>query len=295
MKGVFYRILVRISQVCGIWVFHLVSRIIAAGYYLFCPKRVAVSVRFYRALFPGKNRAYHLGCAWKQFQNFTSIYLDRFTLKAYDDISYTREGWEHLEACLENKKGAIILMSHLGNWEVAAHLLGKNESRIRLLLYMGQRYREQIEVIQKQDLREGGVRIVTVDPGAKSPLDIIEGIHFLQSGGLVSLTGDQIWHPDQRSIAVKFLGHEIRVPETPHVLAMLSGAPLLIFFSLRTGKARYHFKLHPPIRINPASRRHRSAAIAESAQRYVDFLEKSLRKNPLEWYHFEPFLGKKLT
>ena len=294
MKGVFYRLLVHISRVCGTWIFHLVSSGIAAGYFVFCPQKAVVSIRFYRVLFPQKTHAYHVWCTWKQYQNFTTVFLDRFVLPAGDELTYTYEGWDHLETCLDNHSGAVILMSHLGNWEIAAHLMKKREDRIRLLLYMGRHLKEQIESIQKDDLRNSGIRIVAVDSGESSPFDILDGIRFLQDGGMVSMTGDQIWHQNQRAIPVTFLGHEVRFPGAPHVLAMLSGAPLLIFFSFRTGKNRYHFSLSEPIAIQSASRGDRSAAIGRSAQRYADLLEKALRKNPLEWYHFEPFLGKRL-
>jgi predicted LPLAT superfamily acyltransferase len=71
---------------------------------------------------------------------------------------------------------------------------------------------------------------------------------------------------------------------------MLSGAPLLIFFSRRVGRKRYHLKCCAPLTIDRTPRRLREEAIRRSAQCYADLLEAELRANPLEWYHFEPFL-----
>ena len=31
-----------------------------------------------------------------------------------------REGWEYLDEAVDKKTGAILLMSHIGNWELAA-------------------------------------------------------------------------------------------------------------------------------------------------------------------------------
>jgi predicted LPLAT superfamily acyltransferase len=290
----FYRILPFFARNFGVWAFDLIAKGIAAGYFFFAPRRVMVSVRFYRALFPQRTRAYHLWCTWNQFQNFTSVYLDRYRFHEVGDISYTNEGWEHVENALDRKTGGIVLMSHLGNWEIAAHLMKQKREQMPLILFMGQRAKAHIERIQKEDLRRRGIRIVAVEKNWGTSFDLLEGLRFIQDGGLVSMTGDQIWDPRQRAVSVSMLGHEVRLPETPHLLAMLSGAPLIIFFSRRTGKKRYHLKMFEPQYIEKAPRQHRAEAIRKSAQGYADLLEAHLRGNPLEWYHFEQFLGPRL-
>ncbi len=289
-----YRILPFLARVFGVWTFDLIAKGIAAGYFFFAPRRVMVSVRFYRALFPQRARAYHLWCTWKQFQNFTSVYLDRYLLDEFGDITYTHGGWEHIEHALDRKTGGIILMSHLGNWEIAAHLTQQKREQIPLILFMGLRAKAHIERIQKEDLRRRGIRIIAVEKSREASFDLLEGLRFIQAGGLVSMTGDQIWNSDQRAVSVSMLGHEVYLPETPYLLAMLSGAPILVFFSRRTGKKHYHLTLSEPRHIEKAPRRFRAEAIRKSAQGYADLLETQLRTNPLEWYHFEQFLGPKL-
>ncbi len=184
-------------------------------------------------------------------------------------------------------------MSHIGNWEVAAHLLKRELQDVRLLLYMGVKHKEQIEGVQKESLVQSGIRIVAVDEDGGSPMDIVEGIKFIESGGVVSLTGDVVWKRDQRTIPVKFLGHEVLLPQTPHLFALLSGAPMFIFFAFRTGKNKYHFTMSEPICLTPTSRSERDAAIRQSAQRYADTLETMVRNYPLQWYHFKSFLPSK--
>jgi len=132
-----------------------------------------------------------------------------------------------------------------------------------------------------------------VDQEGGSPLDIVEGIKFIKSGGLVSLTGDMIWKRDQRTVPVKFVGHEVFLPEAPYLFALLSDAPLFIFFAFRIGKKKYHFSISEPLYLKAVSRGERTAAIQQSAQRYANTLEAMLRSNPLQWYHFEPFLAAK--
>lgn len=282
--------LIVLSRWFGLWIFTLVSRIIAAGYFFMFPRQAAVSAKFYSSLFPGKGRLFHWQCAWRQYQNFTTVFMDRLRTPGQDNIRSTSAGWQGFEDALDKGRGAIVLMSHMGNWDVAASLMAKKRKNLKLLLYMGAKAKEQIESVQKQELNDKGIRIVAVEPSGGSPLDVVEGIRFLKSGGVVSLTGDKLWHPDQRSVSVPFLGKTARIPEFPHVFALVSKAPLFVFFTFRTGPGTYRFMLSDPIRINCPSRAERNRAVAESARAYAGMLEKTLREHPYEWYHFEPFL-----
>ncbi|MDX9787160.1 MAG: lysophospholipid acyltransferase family protein [Desulfobacterales bacterium] len=293
MRKLFYHLLTLASKVFGTWVFVGISRGIAAGYFLLFPRRVAVGVRFYRALFPDQSLRRHLRCTWKQFQNFTSVFLDRYLLQDGVRIDYSFEGRDHLLQAMRKNEGGILLMTHMGNWEVAAHLLQQSLPELRLMLYMGQRAGDEIEHLQKRDLKAGGIHVLAVDREGDSPFALVEAVSFLQSGGFVSMAGDRIWRRDQRAIPVRFLGREVRLPEAPHVLALVSGAPLFIFFASKTGRRTYHFSVSPPVYVPAQSRKDRRSAIDRSIQAYANLMEHQLRRTPFEWYHFEPFLGPK--
>ena len=288
MKEPYYRFVVRMTRLCGPWLLVVISRIIAAGYFLFSG-RVPESRRFYGALYPERGRFFHLWCAFRQYQNFTTIHLDRFLASRTETTTFTSQGWEKLEAVI-GRQGGILLMSHLGNWEIAARLLRQQKEDLRLLLYMGVKEKEGVEHMQKEDLRRAGVTIIGVDQEGGSPFAAVDGIRFLQSGGIISMTGDIVWRSDQRKIRVRFLGHDAWVPEAPYIFALLSKAPLFVFFAFRTGKNSYRFTLSDPIAIRPHARKDREQAIADAAQQYADLLEKMLRQHPFEWYHFDRFL-----
>ena len=288
MNDFWYKLLIKAARFCGAWLFALVSRIIAAGFFVLS-KRVPESRRFYAVLFPKRGRLYHLWCTFCQYQNFTTIHFDRFLARQNKAIAFTSPGWEKLAAVIGHQ-GGILLMSHLGNWEIAATLLKQLGDDVQLLLYMGVKEKEGIERLQKDELRRSGVTIIGADQHSNSPFSAVAGIRFLQAGGLVSMAGDVVWRDDQRRVRVRFLDHDAYLPEAPFVFALVSGAPLLVFFAFRTGRNRYRFTLSDPIAIQPASRRDRAEAIARAAQQYADLLEQSLRQHPFEWYHFDRFI-----
>lgn len=290
MKGAFYKILILLSAIFGNWIVALISGGIALGYFFFFPKRVAVGVNFYRALFPGKSFFYYLLCTLRQYINFTSVFIDRLMLDKSDSLTYTYSGWKYLEKALKEGNGGIILMSHMGSWEIAARLLIKQEKNLRLLLYMGQRNQQEIESLQKDDLKKNGIKVIAIDEDESSPFVLVEGINFLKSGGVVSMTGDVIWRDDQRSTTVDFLKQKASLPEVPHIMSLLSKAPIFVFFAHKVKNKQYHFTLSKPLYVKSTSRNKRQQALHRSAQRYAGLLEQNLKEHPFEWYHFKPFI-----
>jgi predicted LPLAT superfamily acyltransferase len=289
MNGLWYKLVVWLANHCGSWLFVVISRIIATGFFMFSG-RVAESRRFYATLFPTRGQFYHLWCTFRQYQNFTTIHFDRFLGNQAKPATFTSQGWEELETVI-GRQGGILLMSHLGNWEMAATLLKKKREDLRLLLYMGVKEKEGIERLQKDDLRRSGVTIIGVDQGDNSPFSAVAALNFLRSGGLVSMAGDIVWRNDQRKVHVTFLGRSAYLPEAPFVFALLSGAPLFAFFAFRTGKNTYHVSLSSPLSIHVKSRQDRTKAIAQAAQQYAELLENALRQHPFEWYHFDRFIS----
>lgn len=295
MKAFFYRALTAGARIYGTWFFSLVAGGIATGYFIFNSRRREAGRRFYAALFPRRSLVYHHYCTWRQFLNFTHVFMDRFIQSEVSDLDYDVEGKCHLTTLLDRRSGGILLMSHMGNWEVAAHLLRKAFPELRLMLLMGIREKEEIEKIQKQSVRDRGVWVLAVDQGGGSPFDIVTAMAFLREGGFVSLAGDRIWRDDQRFVTGRFLGHSVCLPEAPFVLALVSGAPLIVFFAFRSRDGKYDFFAFPAIHVRAESRRERSDAISRAAQYYLDHMSEMLNRHPFEWYHFDDFIGERLS
>ncbi len=291
MKTFFFQLLLFCSTLMGPWFFRGTARVIAAGYFFFSP-RTKISNHFYKVLFPQATPLYHHWCTFLQYQNFTSIYFDRFLLslnRQRQNITFTSNGLHYLNN-INPATGAIILQSHLGNWDIAAHLLQQSVPELDLLLFMGMQEKRAIEQAQKNDLHNAGIRIIGVEKEGASPLEAVEGIHHLRNGGVVSMTGDLLWQQDQRTVEVDFLGNRATLPAAPYVFAILTGAPLLIFFTFQTGPSQYDFSLSRPLYVSSRSRATRQKDIAEAAQQYATMLEQALLAHPFEWYHFEPFI-----
>ncbi len=288
MRTFFYRFLTLAARYYGLGAVRWIARGVAAGYFFLFPARVAAGRRFYRALFADRNLFFALWCTWRQFQEFTHVFVDRLRLQGLGPLTYRCRGLEDLAAALAAGRGAVLLMSHLGNWEVAARLLKQRLAGLELLLFMGALPGEQIEGLQKDAVQSSGIRVVGVGPGGGSQLQIVEALALLRRGGFVSMAADLVWHPDQPTVAVDFLGGRVALPRAPFHLALASGAPLFVFFALREAPGRFFFTATPVAYATAGAADGRQAGVARAAQAYADLLADTLRRHPFQWHHFAP-------
>jgi predicted exporter/predicted LPLAT superfamily acyltransferase len=294
LRKPYYQLLIMFSRRWGTWIMPIFIWPVTAIFFFLFPRRVAVGIDFYRSVHPDRSRVFHLLCVWRQYHRFSRLFVDRFYLHEGIPVHTTSDGWQYFEEALATGTGGIVLMSHMGTWEMAAGLIRQKRPHLPLLLYMGKKHQEKIGAFIKDGLSQSGIRILTADPEGGSPLNIIEAVQFLREGGLVSLTGDRTWSGKERTVPVTMFGREAKVLEAPHVLSLLSGAPILVFFSFRTGPKQYHMALAEPYRVQADQRSQRNKAIRRSAQHYADHLERNIRRYPLEWFHFDSFLGPRV-
>jgi predicted LPLAT superfamily acyltransferase len=113
----------------------------------------------------------------------------------------------------------------------------------------------------------------------------------LREGGFVSVAGDLVWTEQRSRLPVSLFDQEVELPAGPHLLAMVSRAPLFTMFTFRAKKGRHLIIMSPPREVKAPSRSERNVALQASAQAYANALEETVRQHPFQWYIFEPFFG----
>ena len=276
----------QLSRVCGLWVVRMMGAIIAVGFFLFLPWRLAHSLRFYRALFPERSTWYALGCAWRQYQDFACVYADRLEIDRRPDVVFERAGEGYLAEASKAGRGVIVLMSHFGRWEIGARLLAQKQQGLTLV--MGGQKGGGARAGVDQDLRGAGVEVVTIPEGQGQAFDILEALQALRQGGIVSLAADRA-HGDARVLRLPFLGRFAGVTAAPFALALLSGAPLLTVFSVRLGPRHYRLISNPPVTLRSANRGERQAVMEGAAAAYLASLHDMVKAYPEQWQTFSKF------
>jgi predicted LPLAT superfamily acyltransferase len=286
MKVFLHKTVTRVSLLLGSWPIRFFAWWIATGYFLFRPSRRRSSVRLYQVIFPNRRPWYYLYCTWHQFHSFAATYADRIEIDGRKGVTTSTQGREGIVEAARRGSGGIILMSHLGSYEVAARAF--QELGLRLLIIMGEKEAKQVARDQREALKARGIYIQVATAKEDFLFGGLEAIKFVREGGFVSLAGDLVW-TDQRSLlSVRLFDHEVGFSAGPHLLALVSGAPLFTMFTFRVKRGRHQIIMSPPREVKAPSRSERSAALQASAQAYASALEEMVRRHPFQWYIFEP-------
>ncbi len=277
----------KISLFLNSWPVRFFAWWIATGYFLFYPSKRRSSVRLYQGIFPDRRAWYYLFCAWRQFHSFAATFGDRVDFGGKKKGSISTQGSEGILEAARNGRGGIILMSHLGSFEIAARAF--QEVGLKHLMIMGEKEAKQVARNQRENLKARGITILVATGRDDSLSGGLEALKFIREGGVVSLAGDLVWTQQRSSLPVKFFGQEIALTSGPHLLALVSGAPLFILFTFRDKRGNHRIIISPPLEVKALSRPGRKMALQASAQIYATALEEMVRKHPFQWYIFEPF------
>jgi lauroyl/myristoyl acyltransferase len=286
VSGLFYRILIRLSRVFGLWLIKIVATFVAAGYFLFLPRRTWHGVRFYRALFPQRGLLAGIWCAWRQYQDFASVYSERLEIERRSDIRFESHGDAFLAEAKAGGRGVILLMSHFGRWEIGARLLSRRHTGVTLV--MGGEDDGGARAGVDRDLRDAGLGVVTIPAGEGKAFDILAAVQVLRQGGIVSLAADRAFG-DARVLRMPFLGHTVAVAAAPFALALVSGAPLIPVFAVKVGPRHYRFRSHAPLSLVAPNRQARQSALEGAAAAYLDQLRAMIEAYPEQWQSFGRF------
>jgi predicted LPLAT superfamily acyltransferase len=291
MKAFIHETLIRVSLLLGSWPIRFFSWWIATGYFLFRSSRRESSIRLYRIIFPGRSRWYYLYCTWRQFHSYAATFGERIEFDRNQGLNkrltLSTQGREEFEEVARRGSGGVILMSHLGSFEIAAGAF--QELRLKLLLIMGEKEAKQVARDQREAMKARGIHIQVATEGEDFLFGGMEAIKFVREGGFISVAGDLVWTEQRSRLPVSFFGYEVGFSAGPHLLALLSNAPLFTMFTFRVEKGKHLIMMSSPREVKAISRSERSAALQASAQAYANALEAMVRQHPFQWYVFEPF------
>lgn len=271
----------------GVWIIRLVASCIATGYFIFVPRRLRTSMEFYRAVFPGKSPLFYRYCAWRQFHDLAQSHCDDIALSFRAPLDVTREGREYIHDAMRAGRGGIVLISHIGNWGVAARIFRRDG--FKAMMIMGEREAKLVASKYSEELASEGLKILISRPEDRDSLYTgIEALKFIREGGFLCIAGDITWADPRSRVAVTFFGRTVYLPSGPHLLALVSGASIFTLFNFRTGRGKYTLIVSPPRQVKAASRETRNEAVEESVRIYARKLEDAVRAYPFEWHVFDP-------
>ncbi|MDC7219033.1 MAG: hypothetical protein PQJ59_03770 [Spirochaetales bacterium] len=197
---------------------------------------------------------------------------------------------------LREKKGAVIIGSHLGNIEMlrafASLEEGSHIPEFGIHSVVDFAGTAQFNRLLKEINPQSMVQLVNAsDIGADTIIRLQEGI---ERGDLVIIAGDRTAKNNRgKSTRVDFLGEKASFPTGAFILASLLEGPVYYMFALRTNdrdlKSPYEFHVYKSAHELGKSRRERKQNIEKVTKEYVSHLESLCLKHPYQWYNFFNF------
>jgi predicted LPLAT superfamily acyltransferase len=231
--------------------------------------------------------------SFRHFLMFGEILLDKLLvwmgqIRREDVVFETRDMIKRVDTV---RRGGIIIVSHLGNYEVGSALASQIPNmRVTILLYT--HHAEKFNTLMKNVIGKNDVEILQVTD--VSPATIMLLSERIKAGGYVVIAGDRIPVTEQKRIStVDFLGAPAPMPQGAFILAGLLKCPIYLMFCLKQ-QAQYHvyFELFSEC-LKFRNRKERLQTLNNVVQEYASRLEHFCLKAPMQWFNLFTFWSDK--
>ncbi|PKM97446.1 MAG: hypothetical protein CVU77_06000 [Elusimicrobia bacterium HGW-Elusimicrobia-1] len=181
------------------------------------------------------------------------------------------EGLGLIKKLASEKRGAVFISGHFGNWELMGAALNKY---ITVNLLVGKQENAPADRMLN-NLRLGkGVKIIPLEMALKNVL------RALKSGEIVCMLSDQ--DAREHGVFVEFFGKPASTPKGPATFALKTGAPLVTGFIIRGDDGR--FKIYFAEVERPPEGLPTEEAVKIFTQNYTRRLEDFVRMRPDHWF-----------
>lgn len=277
-----------ICRVFGRWPFRVVLYPVLAWYVLAKPAARRASLTYL-----GHMRAFApVPSGWlgvmRHFAAFAENIVDKMLLWGgrFDTSGVVMHGLAPMLRLIEEKRGAVLVCSHLGNAELC-RVLSHGQSGLKLTVLVHTRHARAFnDMLGKLDPRSQMNLMQVTEMTPATAMLLAEKV---AQGEFVVIAGDRIpVAPQPRVVEAPFLGHGAAFPVGPFMLAAVLQCPLCLMFSARAGNGyEIHFETLRERVILP--RKGREAVLAELAAAYAARLQHHCIRTPLEWFNFYDF------
>jgi predicted LPLAT superfamily acyltransferase len=237
----------------------------------------------------------HLGIRFQHFLAMGVSVLDKVDvwLGKIAITSITHIHYSIFERLFLQKKGALIIGSHLGNLEICRALSHRHTQACFNVLVFTEHAKKLTTFIERlhPDVCVNLIEVTMMSPDVVMVLQdkIDRGEYVVIAGDRTSTT------VSGRVIYSDFLNEKAPFPQGPFILSGLLQCPVLMMFCLREKtfrKKNYHLifeELSTGVRWTKKSR---ELELALLVQKYAKTLEKYCALYPLQWFNFFDFWKK---
>lgn len=228
----------------------------------------------------------------RHFREFAESVVDKLMawhLELDQNIFFIRDQETH-KRLVEDKRGQLIIGSHLGNIEYCRGFINRYRTQTINVLLNDRHAQNFVDMMRRLN-PESRVNVFQVDE-----FDITTILRFkekIEAGEWIFIAGDRIpLSGVTRTASVQFLGRETQLPIGPYLLGRALGCPVKLMFAYKNygGKDnRLHFDIIDFAEQIKLPARQKTEQLQRFAQQYACELEKVCRQAPFQWFNFYPY------
>jgi len=217
----------------------------------------------------------------QQFANYARYWYEMFRLQPGDRVeleaTFTPTGRRHLVAAVAERRGVILALPHLGNWDLAGAWLSSQVAHVTVVA----------EPVEPPELfawfvetrRALGMDVVPLGPDAGPSL-----LRALRAEHVVCLVCDRDIAGD--GVEVEFFGERTRLPGGPAMLSLRTGAPLLPVATYFDGETGHTATIEPPLAVERRGRLRDD--VTRVTQDLAHRFEELISAAPEQWLLMQP-------
>lgn len=276
-----------VARLLGRRIARLILHPVVIYFLLTAPKARAASRDYLRRVLGCEPRWRNL---YRHMYYFASVSLDRIYMfgNSAGALRISRHNYDVIRNFRENEGGAIVLVAHLGSFDVLRGMGGKRagvELRVLMDRATGAKANAVLSALDPTMSRH------IIDTSDSDVDRVLKVKAALDRGELVGLMADR-YQPDERVVDCDFLGARAPFSLSPWLLAGLTRSPVILAFGLYRGGNRYELHFEQFSERLMLSRANRLSRAQEYAQAYAERLEHYARKAPYNWFNFYDFWRK---
>jgi predicted LPLAT superfamily acyltransferase len=276
-----YSIFIGILKTGGVRPAYFLLRFVAFYYFLFARKSFKALWYYFRKRL-GFGRMRSMGKIYRNYYLFGQALIDRVVLMSgiRNNFSFDFDGEEYLHEMVRNGKGGLLLSAHIGNWEIAGHLLKRLQTRINIVMFDGEH--QKIKQYLEGVTGERNANIIVIKDDISHIYAITDA---LAKNELVCMHADRFMDNNKTMEAV-FLHEKALFPAGPFVLATRLKAPVSFVFAMKENAMHYHFYATPAKEYTGSDKALLQQQILAD---FVAGMEQKVKAYPEQWYNYYPF------
>lgn len=275
-----YRIFVFCIKNIGVRAAYFVLYFVASYYFLFLTKTNKVTFYYLHKrlgypYFKAKRMLF------MSYYTFGQTLIDKVAISAgmRNRFTYEFDGINILTGLLEQKKGAVLISAHIGNFEIAEYFFSDIAQNFQINLVTSDMEHRPIKEYLDSIAVKSTVKFIII----KEDLSHIYEINgALANNELVCFTGDR-YMDGVKYMTEPFLGSDANFPAGPFLIASRLRVPVAFVYVMKEKNLHYH------LYARQAEVKHRDERALLRV--YIKSVESMIKKYPLQWFNYFDFWG----